>query len=103
MECPKLRCDKPLPLAPGDCCPRCPDDPCTYASSNSTTAIDTETGEPCSYRGQMYESGETFNDLSSPCTTCGCKVNSGNHCDIYLVIHIMFLFVHTKSIETRKI
>lgn len=75
MDCPKLTCDNPLPLASGDCCPRCPNDPCSYAGGNVTSTALAATGLPCTYQGQLYESGQTFSDPSSQCSTCGCKVN----------------------------
>lgn len=79
LECPPLTCDKPLPLAPGDCCPRCEDDPCNIlVGSNSSTGI-YAAGKPCSYKGHEYESGQQFSDMSSQCTTCACKVISSNY------------------------
>lgn len=74
LECPPLTCDKPLPLAPGDCCPRCEDDPCNILVGNNNTDIHTN-GKPCTYKGHQYESGQQFSDMSSQCTTCACKVN----------------------------
>lgn len=72
MECPPLTCDTPLPLALGDCCPRCADDPCNYVvGSNKTGPVG---GKPCMYNGHEYASGQTFSDMSSHCTTCACKV-----------------------------
>ncbi|XP_031629925.1 protein kinase C-binding protein NELL1-like isoform X2 [Contarinia nasturtii] len=73
LECPPLTCDKPLPLAPGDCCPRCEDDPCNILVGSNSTGI-YAAGKPCTYKGHEYESGQQFSDLSSHCTTCACKV-----------------------------
>lgn len=75
LECPPLTCDKPLPLAPGDCCPRCEDDPCNILVGSNSTGI-YAAGKPCTYKGHEYESGQQFSDLSSHCTTCACKVIS---------------------------
>lgn len=82
LECPPLMCDKPLPLAPGDCCQRCEDDPCNILVGSNSSVIYTS-GKPCSYKGHKYESGEKFSDMSSQCTNCACKVNQ---------IHFSILF-----------
>ncbi|XP_055313801.1 protein kinase C-binding protein NELL1-like isoform X2 [Sitodiplosis mosellana] len=72
LECPPLTCDKPLPLAPGDCCARCEDDPCNILVGSNSTGI-YAAGKPCTYKGHEYESGQQFSDMSSQCTTCACK------------------------------
>lgn len=72
LECPPLTCDKPLPLTPGDCCPRCEDDPCNLLVGSSKN--DSTIGKPCTYKGHQFESGKTFSDTSSHCTTCACQV-----------------------------
>ncbi|XP_037915598.1 protein kinase C-binding protein NELL1-like isoform X3 [Hermetia illucens] len=68
LECPPLMCDNPLPLKPGDCCQRCPDDPCNYLG-NLTNSL----GHPCTYKGHQYSSGQISYDLASQCTKCDCK------------------------------
>jgi protein kinase C-binding protein NELL len=68
LECPPLACDNPLPLAPGDCCPRCPDD--LLCSSNSTKIG----SKSCTYGRHTYPSGHTFRYPSRDCATCTCKV-----------------------------
>lgn len=74
LECPTLNCDNPMPLAPGDCCPRCSDEPCGYGGNS--TEVTNGAGEPCTYQGLAYASGRTFSDSSRACTTCTCKVSS---------------------------
>ncbi|XP_069703335.1 protein kinase C-binding protein NELL1-like isoform X3 [Periplaneta americana] len=72
MECPPLTCSNPI-LNPGDCCPRCQDDPCGLDSSN--TSLSTESGgKPCTYLGHLYESGSKWKDPYDKCTACNCKV-----------------------------
>ncbi|XP_055703456.1 protein kinase C-binding protein NELL1-like isoform X3 [Phlebotomus papatasi] len=71
LECPPLTCSNPLPLQPGDCCPRCEDDPCNFFGNQTSGAL--SAGKPCSYQGHVIASGQTFNDPSSQCTTCACK------------------------------
>lgn len=72
LECPPLTCDNPLPLQPGDCCPRCDDDPCNFFG---LPLKNTTQGQPCTYKGHAIASGQTFNDPTNQCTTCACKVN----------------------------
>lgn len=81
MECPPLTCDNPLPLQPGDCCPRCDNDPCNFfgfppanSSSPAASAAVSVVGHPCTYKGNSIASGHSFDDPSSRCTTCACKV-----------------------------
>lgn len=84
LECPPLTCSNPLPLAPGDCCPRCEDDPCNYLiNSNNTHGL---AEKPCTYKGDTYASGEKFSDTSSQCTTCACKVISPEHRSLCICI-----------------
>lgn len=65
-----MTCENPLQLESGECCPRCPDDPCNLISNT------TDSGKPCSYKGHNYLSGQLFIDSSNRCTTCACKVSS---------------------------
>ncbi|GAB0096088.1 protein kinase C-binding protein NELL2-like isoform X1 [Sergentomyia squamirostris] len=74
LECPPLTCSNPLPLQPGDCCPRCEDDPCNFFGNQTSSTSAVSAGKPCSYQGHVIASGQTFNDPSSQCTTCACKV-----------------------------
>ncbi|XP_054266741.1 protein kinase C-binding protein NELL2-like isoform X1 [Macrosteles quadrilineatus] len=67
MECPPTTCPDPL-LTPGDCCPRCLNDPCALEPSNTTS------GQPCTYAGRLYDSGSYWNDPYDKCTACNCKV-----------------------------
>ncbi|XP_055381726.1 protein kinase C-binding protein NELL1-like isoform X2 [Condylostylus longicornis] len=69
LECPPLSCDNPLPLKQGDCCQRCPDDPCNNLKQTSNI-----TSNLCTYKGHQFPSGHIFNDPSTQCTTCDCKV-----------------------------
>ncbi|PSN32075.1 Protein kinase C-binding protein NELL1 [Blattella germanica] len=71
MECPPLTCSNPI-LNPGDCCPRCQDDPCGLDSSNSSLSAEGG-GKPCTYLGHLYESGSQWKDPYDKCTACNCK------------------------------
>ncbi|KAK4316858.1 hypothetical protein Pmani_012034 [Petrolisthes manimaculis] len=42
LECPPVQCSWPKRI-PGDCCPRCPDDPCTAPDPSNTTTTTTTT------------------------------------------------------------
>ena len=35
MDCPPVQCEHPV-VSPGDCCPRCEDDPCTLYEGNGS-------------------------------------------------------------------
>ncbi|XP_075212261.1 protein kinase C-binding protein NELL2-like isoform X2 [Lycorma delicatula] len=76
MECPPVSCSTPL-LTPGDCCPRCHDDLCTF---NSSAGV----GQPCAYAGRLYDSGTHWNDPQDKCTACNCK--DGRLCCSFNVI-----------------
>jgi len=71
MECPPLTCTNPI-LNPGDCCPRCQDDPCGLDSTNSSLNS-ASGGKPCTYLGHLYESGSQWKDPYDKCTACNCK------------------------------
>lgn len=103
LECPPLTCDKPLPLAPGDCCPRCEDDPCNILVGSNSTGI-YAAGKPCTYKGHEYESGQQFSDMSSQCTTCACKVNltQFNTPIFNLKAKRMQWIVHTRPIHSHS-
>ena len=73
MECPPLTCTNPI-LNPGDCCPRCQDDPCGLDSTNSSLNS-ASGGRPCTYLGHLYESGSQWKDPYDKCTACNCKVS----------------------------
>jgi hypothetical protein len=62
-------------LNPGDCCPRCEDDPCGLDSTNSSLNS-ADGGKPCTYLGHLYESGSQWKDPYDKCTACNCKVSS---------------------------
>ncbi|XP_065581735.1 protein kinase C-binding protein NELL1-like isoform X2 [Artemia franciscana] len=72
LECPPVFCDSPV-LQPGDCCPRCRDDPCSPMESNITDSL-----QGCHYGGDFYSSGMSWTLLEDPCTTCSCK--DGHSC-----------------------
>ncbi|KAG8224795.1 hypothetical protein J437_LFUL002240 [Ladona fulva] len=81
LECPPLTCQSPV-LSPGDCCPRCEDDPCgpdleetVKAEHNSSPATNTSLplGRPCTYAGRLYASGHDWKDPYDKCTTCRCR------------------------------
>ncbi|XP_023727735.1 protein kinase C-binding protein NELL1 isoform X4 [Cryptotermes secundus] len=72
MECPPLTCSSPV-LNPGDCCPRCEDDPCGLDGTN-TSLNSADGGKPCTYLGHLYESGSQWKDPYDKCTACNCKV-----------------------------
>lgn len=93
IECPPLTCDKPLPLAPGDCCPRCEDDPCNFLVGINETGF--YAGKPCTYKGHQYESGQAFSDMSSQCTTCACKV------DMLFPLLLINKFIHYTTIKRK--
>lgn len=63
-------CSEPI-LSPGDCCPRCENDPCSI-DDNSTVVSE---GQPCTYLGRLYASGTEWQDTYDKCTTCKCKVS----------------------------
>lgn len=86
MECPPTACDDPI-LSPGDCCPRCHNDPCAPLPSSNTS------GQPCTYAGRLYDSGSHWNDPYDKCTACNCKVSSR------VVIEPQPSFLHT--LKTR--
>nr|CAD7260549.1 unnamed protein product [Timema shepardi] len=69
MECPPFMCSEPI-LTPGDCCPRCDDDPCALDSTGNTSTG----GLPCTYAGRLYDSGTQWRDPNDKCTACNCKV-----------------------------
>ncbi|XP_023727733.1 protein kinase C-binding protein NELL1 isoform X2 [Cryptotermes secundus] len=71
MECPPLTCSSPV-LNPGDCCPRCEDDPCGLDGTN-TSLNSADGGKPCTYLGHLYESGSQWKDPYDKCTACNCK------------------------------
>ncbi|KAK7791795.1 hypothetical protein R5R35_010896 [Gryllus longicercus] len=71
MECPPLTCSEPV-LTPGDCCPRCNDDPCALDASNNGSL--TIRGQPCTYAGHLFDSGTQWKDPYDKCTACNCKV-----------------------------
>ncbi|XP_046995713.1 protein kinase C-binding protein NELL1-like [Schistocerca americana] len=68
MECPPLLCSEPI-LAPGDCCPRCEDDPCPLDRGDNGSS-----GQPCTYAGHLFESGTQWQNPHDKCSTCNCKV-----------------------------
>nr|CAD7404176.1 unnamed protein product [Timema poppensis] len=68
MECPPFMCSEPI-LTPGDCCPRCDDDPCALDSTGNTSTG----GLPCTYAGRLYDSGTQWRDPNDKCTACNCK------------------------------
>ncbi|XP_056639963.1 protein kinase C-binding protein NELL2-like isoform X2 [Diorhabda sublineata] len=78
MRCPPTFCDNPV-KNPEDCCGHCEDDPCSITSGNSTTS-----GQSCSYRGRIYQSGSQFTDPNDRCATCNCK--DGTLCCNYNIL-----------------
>ncbi|XP_021709168.1 protein NEL isoform X2 [Aedes aegypti] len=74
LECPPLTCDNPLPLGPGDCCPRCPDDMCGLDNTTAANGITGGSGSSCLYDQHIYASGQSFKYSSRECATCSCKV-----------------------------
>lgn len=98
LECPPLTCDKPLPLAPGDCCPRCEDDPCNILVGSNSTGI-YAAGKPCTYKGHEYESGQQFSDMSSQCTTCACKVNFIHDTRFPISFFLCFFLLENKKLH----
>lgn len=75
LECPPLTCDNPLPLGPGDCCPRCPDDMCGLDNTTAANGITGGSGSSCLYDQHIYASGQSFKYSSRECATCSCKVS----------------------------
>ncbi|XP_063224126.1 protein kinase C-binding protein NELL1-like isoform X2 [Bacillus rossius redtenbacheri] len=71
MECPPLTCSEPV-LAAGDCCPRCADDPCALDDASSSSAV-AAPGQPCTYEGRLYDSGNQWRPANDKCTACSCK------------------------------
>ncbi|XP_071453142.1 protein kinase C-binding protein NELL1-like isoform X3 [Hetaerina americana] len=84
LECPPLTCPVPI-LSPGDCCPRCEDDPCGPDVEGAVAASSSEhnispgmnlslpLGRPCTYAGRLYASGHDWKDPYDKCTTCRCR------------------------------
>lgn len=70
MDCPPLTCSDPV-LSPGDCCPRCDNDPCSFDNDDNSN----NTGQPCTYAGRLYDSGTQWTDPDDRCTACNCKVS----------------------------
>uniref|UniRef100_A0A336MBC7 CSON008848 protein n=1 Tax=Culicoides sonorensis TaxID=179676 RepID=A0A336MBC7_CULSO len=68
LECPPITCQNPLPLLPGECCPRCPGDMCGLGNST----------ESCLYEKLSYSSGQSssYEHSSKNCASCTCKVSS---------------------------
>ncbi|XP_063701263.1 protein kinase C-binding protein NELL2-like [Culicoides brevitarsis] len=69
LECPPITCQNPLPLLPGECCPRCPGDMCGLGNSTET----------CLYEKLPYSSGQSsssYEHSSKNCASCTCKVSS---------------------------
>lgn len=70
LECPPITCQNPLPLLPGECCPRCPGDMCGLGNST----------ESCLYEKLPYSSGQSssssYEHSSKNCASCTCKVSS---------------------------
>ncbi|XP_069969926.1 protein kinase C-binding protein NELL1 isoform X2 [Penaeus vannamei] len=95
LECPPVHCSSPEQVA-GDCCPRCPDDPCmapeparisanTTLGGGATDGVagsgDGEGGQPteasppqgCHYLGATYPPGAEWAALNDDCITCRCQ------------------------------
>ncbi|CAG9836101.1 unnamed protein product [Diabrotica balteata] len=70
IKCPPTFCDNPV-KNPEDCCGHCEDNPCSLPTGNSSAS-----GQSCSYRGRIYQSGSQFSDPKDSCTTCNCKVGA---------------------------
>lgn len=70
MDCPPVQCEHPV-VSPGDCCPRCEDDPCTLYEGNGSAP-----GLPCPYAGHYVVSGSEWRIASDNCTSCRCKVSA---------------------------
>ncbi|XP_076324336.1 protein kinase C-binding protein NELL2-like isoform X1 [Tachypleus tridentatus] len=77
LECPPVTCDYPV-LHEGDCCYRCEDDVCSSqtfsrdeVSGNATSNQHHDQG--CTYKGYLYQSGESIPINHDPCTSCNCK------------------------------
>lgn len=77
VECPPVACSQPV-LRPGDCCPRCEDDPCALEVNASSDAL--SQGQPCSYAGRLVASGSEWREAAASaydkCTSCRCKVSA---------------------------
>jgi hypothetical protein len=75
LECPPVYCTNAYVPA-GDCCPRCPDDPCN-PPSDAAAINGAQPDVPslgCHYRGQYYAAGEEWTSGLDGCTTCKCQV-----------------------------
>ncbi|XP_055537103.1 protein kinase C-binding protein NELL2-like isoform X2 [Wyeomyia smithii] len=108
LECPPLTCDNPLPLGPGDCCPRCSDDMCGF---NNVTTNGSTGGSSCLYEQHIYTSGQTFKYPSRECATCSCKVPycaqlvSNSACCVHRTVRspaITMIIVLTMNYERLK-
>ncbi|KAK6617717.1 hypothetical protein RUM43_013945 [Polyplax serrata] len=73
LECPPVTCSSPV-LAPGDCCPRCENDPCALDTFDNSSGLAVKQGQPCAVSGRLYHSGSSWGDPEDRCTTCSCKV-----------------------------
>ncbi|XP_065083965.1 protein kinase C-binding protein NELL1-like isoform X5 [Ochlerotatus camptorhynchus] len=108
LECPPLTCDNPLPLGPGDCCPRCPDDMCGLDNA-TTNGITGGSGSTCLYGQHIYASGQSFS--SRECATCSCKVPycaqlvSNSACCVHRTVRspvVTMIIVMTMNYERLK-
>ncbi|KAK8386242.1 hypothetical protein O3P69_010740 [Scylla paramamosain] len=77
LECPPVHCSSPERV-PGDCCARCPDDPCmapdTTNTSLSTALRDAALPQGCHYLGAVYPPGAEWAALNDECVTCKCQM-----------------------------
>lgn len=92
MDCPPLTCSDPV-LAPGDCCPRCDNDPCSLDAEDNSTGV----GQPCTYAGRLYDSGTQWADPDDRCTACNCKVSARDRRSAQQVSLVEFIIVHDRN------
>nr|XP_045616855.1 protein kinase C-binding protein NELL2-like [Procambarus clarkii] len=77
LECPPVHCSFPE-RAPGDCCARCPDDPCMASEPTNTSMgtglVDTSVPQGCHYLSATYPPGAEWAALNDDCVTCRCQM-----------------------------
>nr|XP_053650559.1 uncharacterized protein LOC128701029 [Cherax quadricarinatus] len=75
LECPPVHCSSPQRV-PGDCCARCPDDPCKALDANTSLGSTGNSSSPqgCHYMGAMYPAGAQWAALNDDCVTCRCQM-----------------------------
>ncbi|XP_068249419.1 protein kinase C-binding protein NELL2a-like isoform X1 [Palaemon carinicauda] len=79
LECPPVQCSSPEKM-PGDCCPRCPDDPCMAPEGTNTSIganepmLDSANPQGCHYLGAFYPPGAEWAALNDDCITCRCQM-----------------------------